>query len=86
MPNKKQETPKPDIEYPKTVFIIPMDYESYRDGDDEPDYLNVYASPETADDCSEQGDGEAWIAVYELKEVVRIKKTATIVERVPVKK
>lgn len=82
---------KPDIEYPKTIFVVPFDYESYRDGDDdtELDDLSVHINLDDAEAAS-GGDEEVevWIAVYQLKELVKVEQeiAVRIKDRYEVKK
>jgi hypothetical protein len=79
---------KPDIEYPKEIYVVPFSYSDYREKDweqTEENDLAVYIEMVEAEDNTGESDGEAWIAVYELKELVRVKRSAAIKDRVGVK-
>lgn len=86
MKNKEvKEVLKSDIKYPQTIYAIPVDYELYRDEDWEStstDSLAVWDKLEDAEDNSGMDEGEAWIAVYELKEMVRVRKSVAVKDRV----
>lgn len=85
---------KTDLRFPKVIQVVPMEPDEYHlsDEDGTLDELNVFTSMEDAADNLDDNIGidleleDHWIAVYVLKEVVRVKKSSiTRMETVPAK-
>lgn len=82
-------TQKLPIKYPKEVFVIPDDYQAVVDdynGNVADDVLMIYDKLDEAEELSGMDEGEAWIAVYTLTKLVRVKseKKANIVDEIKV--
>jgi hypothetical protein len=85
----KKSTPnnvRPNVVYAKTLYATPLNYEAFMEQDDEegrPDDVEVFMEIEDAHDASTPVDvNDNWIAIYELKEVVRVKHTVSVLDRV----
>lgn len=79
----------PDIVYPKTIVVVPMEYDDYSNGKEEKDALNVFLNVSDASfNLEDNGEDveECWIATYALVNVQRVKRLETVVvQTVPAK-